>query len=131
MGGADQRPLCLHGLKAARQELSKSSGLLDLPEHRRRDLLSQSVSAAMTGTLQLPPHFLRHLAADHAHGFGRMLGSPGSHIIYKVPRSDETSFSYERQARPRPKLERWKEQLDRVLAANVEAPARERMPLCR
>jgi Glucose-6-phosphate dehydrogenase, C-terminal domain len=39
MGGADQRPLCLHGLKATQQELSKSSCLLDLPEHRLHDLL--------------------------------------------------------------------------------------------
>ena len=54
MGGADQRPLCLHGLKATQQELSKSSCLLDLPEHRLHDLLSQSVPAAITGALQLP-----------------------------------------------------------------------------
>ena len=44
--------------------------------------------------------------------------------VRKVLRSDETSFSYERQVQPRPKLGRWKEQLDRLLAANVEAPAR-------
>ena len=31
VGGADQRPLCLHCLKATQQELSKSSCLLDLP----------------------------------------------------------------------------------------------------
>src|ERR1700723_1921944 len=51
--------------------------------------------------------------------------------VCKVLRSDETSFSYERQVQPRPKLGRWKEQLDRLLAANVEAPARERLPLIR
>ena len=51
--------------------------------------------------------------------------------VRKVLRSDETSFSYERQVRPRPKLGRWKEQLDRPLAANVEAPARERLTLIR
>ena len=66
VGGADQRPLCLHGLKAAQQELSKSSCLLDVPEHRLHDLLSQSVPAAITGALQLLPHFLRHLVADLA-----------------------------------------------------------------
>src|SRR5271163_3530027 len=66
MGGADQRPLCLHCLKATQQELSKSSCLLDLPEHRLHDLLSQSVPAAITGALQLLPHFLRHLAAHLA-----------------------------------------------------------------
>ena len=52
MGGADQRPLCLHGLKATQQELSKSSCPLDLPEHRLDDLLSQSVPAAITGALR-------------------------------------------------------------------------------
>ena len=31
--------------------------------------------------------------------------------VRKVLRSDETSFSYERQVQPRPKLGRWKEQL--------------------
>src|SRR5277367_4150028 len=51
--------------------------------------------------------------------------------VRKVLRSDETSFSYERQVQPRPKLGRWKEQLDRLLAANVEAPARERLTLTR
>src|SRR5277367_1437887 len=51
--------------------------------------------------------------------------------VRKVLRSDETSFSYERQVQPRPKLGRWKEQLDRLLAANVEAPARERRTLIR
>src|ERR1700734_289067 len=51
--------------------------------------------------------------------------------VRKVLRSDQTSFSYERQVQPRPKLGRWKEQLDRLLAANVEAPARERLTLIR
>jgi hypothetical protein len=32
---------------------------------------------------------------------------------------------------PRPKLGRWQEQLDRLLAVNVEAPARERLTLIR
>src|ERR1700735_888615 len=51
--------------------------------------------------------------------------------VRKVLRSDETSFSYERRVQPRPKLGRWKEQLDRLLAANVEAPARQRLTLIR
>ena len=49
----------------------------------------------------------------------------------KVLRSEETSFSYERQVQPRPKLGRWKEELVRLLAANAEAPARERLTLIR
>jgi transposase len=51
--------------------------------------------------------------------------------VRKVLRSNETSFSYERRVQPRPKLGRWKEQLDRLLAANAEAPARERLTLIR
>src|SRR6202140_1355287 len=47
--------------------------------------LSQSVPAAITGALQLLPHFLRHLAADLARGLGRMLGSPGSDISVDPP----------------------------------------------
>jgi transposase len=51
--------------------------------------------------------------------------------VRKVLPSDETSFSYERRVQPRPKLGRWKEQLDRLLTANVEAAARERLTLIR
>ena len=51
--------------------------------------------------------------------------------VRKVLRSEETSFSYERQVQPRPKLGRWKEELDRLLVANAEAPARERLTLIR
>jgi transposase len=51
--------------------------------------------------------------------------------VRKVLRSDETSFSYARQVQPRPKLGRWKEELDRLLAANAEAPTRERLTLIR
>ena len=59
--------------------------MLDLPEHGLRDLLSQSVPAAITGALQLLPDFLRHLAADLARGLGWMLGSPGSNIGVDLP----------------------------------------------
>src|SRR3979409_2329821 len=51
--------------------------------------------------------------------------------VRKVLRSDETSFSYERQVQPRPERGRGKAPLDRVLAANVEAPARGRLTLIR
>jgi len=46
--------------------------------------------------------------------------------VRKVLRSGETSFSYERQVQLRPKLGRWKEDLDRLLTTNAEAAARER-----
>jgi transposase len=51
--------------------------------------------------------------------------------VRKVLRSGETSFSYARQVQPRPKLGRWKEELDRLLAANAEASMRERLTLIR
>ena len=51
--------------------------------------------------------------------------------VRKVLRSDDTSFSYEREVQPRPKLGRWKEELDRFLATNTEAPSRERLTLIR
>ena len=51
--------------------------------------------------------------------------------VRKVLRSDDTSFSYERQVQPRPKLGRWKEELDRLLATNSETSARERLTLIR
>jgi predicted transcriptional regulator len=51
--------------------------------------------------------------------------------VRKVLRSDETSFSYARQVQPRPKLGKWREDLDRLLATNAEASARERLTLIR
>ncbi len=41
----------------------------------------------------------------------------------KVLRSGETSFSYEREVQPRPKLGRWKVEIDRLLTGNVEKTA--------
>ena len=51
--------------------------------------------------------------------------------VRKVLRSEETAFSYEREIQPRPKLGRWTEDLDRMLATNADAPARERLTLIR
>ncbi len=51
--------------------------------------------------------------------------------VRKVLRSGETSFSYEREVQPRPKLGAWKTEIDRVLAANATKPARERLTLIR
>jgi transposase len=51
--------------------------------------------------------------------------------VRKVLRSGDTSFSYERQVQPRPKLGRWKGELDRLLATNSEASTRERLTLIR
>jgi transposase len=51
--------------------------------------------------------------------------------VRKVLRSGETSFSYEREVQPRPKLGRWREELDRLLAKNAGSAARERLTLIR
>ena len=51
--------------------------------------------------------------------------------VRKVLRSGETSFSYEREVQPRPKLGRWKAELDVLLTKNAESTARERLTLIR
>jgi transposase len=51
--------------------------------------------------------------------------------VRKVVRSGETSFSYEREVQPRPKLGRWKAEIDRMLTRNADNTARERLTLIR
>jgi AraC-like DNA-binding protein len=51
--------------------------------------------------------------------------------VRKILRSGETSFSYEREIQPRPKLGRWKADIDRKLMKNADASARERLTLIR
>jgi len=51
--------------------------------------------------------------------------------VRKILRSGETSLSYEREVQPRPRLGRWKADLDRMLTANTETSARERLTLIR
>jgi transposase len=51
--------------------------------------------------------------------------------VRKMLRSGETSFSYEREVQPRPRLGRWKADLDRLLAGDAGASARERLTLIR
>jgi transposase len=51
--------------------------------------------------------------------------------VRRILRSGETAFSYEREVQPMPRLGPWKEALDRLLAANVSASARERLTLIR
>lgn len=49
----------------------------------------------------------------------------------KVLRSGATAFEYERDVQPLPKLDRWRNDLDRMLATNEAKPARERLTLIR
>jgi transposase len=51
--------------------------------------------------------------------------------VRKILRSGETSFSYEREVQPRPKLGHWKDDIDRMLTNNAETSARERLTLIR
>ena len=51
--------------------------------------------------------------------------------VRKILRSEETSFSYDREVQPRPKLEHWSSELDRLLTTNAAKPARERLTLIR
>jgi transposase len=51
--------------------------------------------------------------------------------VRKVLRSGETSFSYEREIQPRPKLGRWQVEIDRMLTQNAGNAARERLTLIR
>ena len=51
--------------------------------------------------------------------------------VRKVLRSGGTSFEYEREVQPRPKLGRWTEELDGLLASNSAKPAREQLTLIR
>src|SRR5258707_12911035 len=51
--------------------------------------------------------------------------------VRKVLRSRETSFEYERDVQPRPKLGRWTKELDELVAGNAAKPAREQLTLIR
>jgi transposase len=51
--------------------------------------------------------------------------------VRKVLRSGATSFVYEREVQPRPKLGPWKIELDRILAENEAKATRERLTLIR
>ena len=51
--------------------------------------------------------------------------------VRKVLRSGKTAFEYEREVQPRPKLGRWTEVLDALLAGNAAKPAREQLTLIR
>jgi transposase len=51
--------------------------------------------------------------------------------VRKILRSGETSFVYEREIQPRPKLGRWAEDVDEQLTANAAKSGRERLTLIR
>src|SRR5271163_2028449 len=51
--------------------------------------------------------------------------------VRKVLRSGETSFEYDREVQPRPKLGRWTAELDELLEGNTTKPAREQLTLIR
>ena len=52
-------------------------------------------------------------------------------VVRKVLRSEETAFEYRRSVQPQPKLGAWRDELDRLLAANAARSSRERVTLLR
>ena len=52
-------------------------------------------------------------------------------VVRKVLRSEETAFEYKRTVQPLPKLGPWREELDRLLAANAARGSRERVTVLR
>jgi transposase len=52
-------------------------------------------------------------------------------VVRKVLRSEETAFEYKRSVQPHPKLGAWREELERLLAANAARGLRERVTLLR
>jgi transposase len=51
--------------------------------------------------------------------------------VRKILRSEATSFEYEREVQPQPKVGPWRDELDRLLATNAARSARERLTLTR
>src|SRR4029453_13615109 len=51
--------------------------------------------------------------------------------VRKVLRSGATSFEYEREVQPRPKLDGWTGELGRLLEENAGKPSREQLTLIR
>lgn len=51
--------------------------------------------------------------------------------VRKILRSNETEFRYEREVQPLPRIGPWREELDRLLAANMARPTREQLTLIR
>jgi transposase len=51
--------------------------------------------------------------------------------VRKILRSDETSFSYEREHQPLPRIGPWREHVERFLAANAGKAPRERLTMIR
>src|SRR6201998_1491020 len=51
--------------------------------------------------------------------------------VRKVLRSGESSFEYQRDVQPRPKLGRWTQEINAMLAGNAAKPAREQLTLIR
>src|SRR5712671_751267 len=52
-------------------------------------------------------------------------------VVRKVLRTGQTEFRYEREVQPRPKLGRWREGLEGLLAENAGKSVRERLTLIR
>ena len=74
--------------------------------------------AALTGCVQTIKEIARDLRVSR-------------NTVRKVLRSGETSFEYDRNVQPRPKLGRWTADLDELLDGNAAKSAREQLTLIR
>ena len=66
MNGADHRPLGPHLFETSQQELSKASGVLDVPEHGLHHLLPEPITASAASPLQRLGH------GAHERHFGQL-----------------------------------------------------------
>ena len=73
--------------------------------------------------------------AFHVEGWSLKRISRELHVsrntVRRILRSNETSFSYERERQPRPRIGPWQVQLDALLDGNLAKPQRERLTLIR
>jgi AraC-like DNA-binding protein len=73
--------------------------------------------------------------AFHVEGWSLKRISRELHVsrntVRRILRSNETSFSYEREHQPKPKIGPWQVQLDALLDGNLAKPQREHLTLIR
>jgi transposase len=73
--------------------------------------------------------------AFHVEGWSLKRISRELHVsrntVRRILRSNETSFSYEREHQPKPRIGPWQVQLDALLDGNLAKPQRERLTLIR
>ena len=98
------------------------------PVASRDDTILQEIGMHAWASISLPRQAKTRADMGKKH---HVLALAFTNTVRKVLRSGETSFSYKREVQPRPKLGRWKTELDRLLSLNAKCAARERLTLSR